>query len=635
MRLLNRHLWVGVLFLANLLMILAWEFRSEWTFVVLALSSCLLTFFKIGSLSHKQIAYLATSLGVAYLLGVPADDDAYRYLVEGWAMGEGINPYIVPPTELTSTLSFHKWVNHPDWTAIYGPLFLQLMEGVVFLSSSVLGLKVFWMGVHALNAYLIAKLRSDRVWAHYLCSPFVLMETVGQAHLEVLVVLGALLLVMGLERARTSIYTVGLLMSFWIKWWALPLSLVLFRKNLLKAWVCFGLLTPLVMLPFLDAPLEMFTSLVNFEGMWTNGYPRLWIDMVFGSWSVFLVGVMMMVLLIAVLLLGGSLHEQIWQFFRLGLLLSPTLHPWYWVMPLTMALLSSKTATFALMGAAAMFLHHPEFALAAGQGWECSFWSVLPLIALSLLSEWRLRRHVLGERGLHPVAVTVITPVLNEEENLKEIGSFLSQQRSMVTEWIVVDGGSDDASVDLAESYGATVLRPEIKGRGPQIRAGVEAARTDWVMVLHADTRLTPGVIENWASEISKVPDADGGSLRLAYRGKLALGPLMFLNDLKVRWFGMSFGDQTQFFRKSSLDQRGGFPDLPLMEDVELSMVLKGGNVVYLDHLISWTSPRRWESRGRIVNSLQIIRLLLAYLWNRHWNPPVDVKKMYRSYYSS
>ena len=614
-------------------MMIFWEKKLEWAFLLSAILASLLTLVKLKQLSRNQILFLAGGLGVLYLLGVRADDDVHRYIVEGWALAHGMNPYLVPPVEVSSNLVSQELVNHPLWTAIYGPFFLELMAWLTYITTSVLGLKILWLGLHALNSCLIGILRKDRLWAYYLCSPYVLFETVGQAHLEGLVVLGALLLVLGLERGKTVTFTLGLIFAFWIKWWAIPLALILLRRKTLKAWGWFALASVMILWPFSSEPLAMLSSLREFEGMWTNGYPHLWLEWAFGSWAWVPIGMTMGAILLAVILLGGDLHEQIWQFFRLGLLIAPTLHPWYWVMPLTMALLSSKVTTFCLMGIAALALHHPEFSLAAGEGWQSAFWTVAPILLLSVLSEWRMRRHILGEKGEGPMSLTVVTPALNESSNLKELGEMISKEPSTINEWIVVDGGSDDESVPVARELGARVLEPGVKGRGSQIRHGVESAKTEWVMILHADTRFGSEFFSGWKQAMGKVPEADGGAFRLAYRGKMPLGPLMFLNDLKMRWFGMSFGDQTQFFRKSSIEKRGGFPDLPLMEDVELSMILKGGNVAYLDHLISWTSPRRWEAKGRLSNALQIIRLLMTYLWKRHWNPPVDVRAMYRSYY--
>jgi hypothetical protein len=631
----EKAFWPLALLGLNILLVISWEWKVEGAFLFLSFFVSILTLFRLKDSPRYEIQFLAIALSILYVVGVEADDDVHRYLVEGKAVAQGISPYLVPPSEVVTGIPTQALVNHPNWTAIYGPLFLHLMAALTYMTTSVLGVKIFFVILHVLNACLIRRLRKGRWAAIYLCSPFVLFETVGQAHLEGLVVLAALLLVLGTEGCRKGIFSIGLLLALWIKWWAWPLAPIIFRRKNIEAWAIVLLSSLFILWPFLEDPEAMFVSLRNFEGLWTNGYPRLWMDWLFGDWVILPLGLVMLGLLLAVLFLGGSLHEQIWQFFRLGLLLAPTLHPWYWVMPLTMALMSGKLATFSLMGAAAMALHHPEFSLASGEGWQSSFWTVAPILVLSMLSEWRIRRHLLRERGAYPDSLTIVTPVLNEGENLRELGAYVAQQKAHVKEWIVVDGGSSDESVEIAKGFGAKVKVPGLKGRGSQIRHGVENATSDWVMVVHADTRFEMGSLERWAEAVARVPEADGGAFRMAYRGKMALGPLMFLNDLKMRWFGMSFGDQTQFFRKSSLDTRGGFPDLPLMEDVELSMTLKGGNVVYLDHLISWTSPRRWESRGRLSNTVQIIRLLMTYLWKRHWNPPVDVRAMYRSYYPS
>jgi hypothetical protein len=131
------------------------------------------------------------------------------------------------------------------------------------------------------------------------------------------------------------------------------------------------------------------------------------------------------------------------------------------------------------------------------------------------------------------------------------------------------------------------------------------------------------------------VPNLDGGAFKMAYRNYQHMGPLHWVNDLKFRLFGVSFGDQSQFFHRQRLKNRGNFPKLALMEDLELSLLWKGGHVAYISETRSLTSPRRWKEKGRLRNTLQILSLLYYYLLQRHWNPPVDVKKLYQRYYKA
>jgi len=336
----------------------------------------------------------------------------------------------------------------------------------------------------------------------------------------------------------------------------------------------------------------------------------------------------------SVLLFGGNLSEQIWQLFRWSLFFAPTLHPWYFVFPLVAALASNKKTTFFVMGILAMGLHHPEFSSRMGQGWQVNWLYCLPIFMALFLSEWRLRHHVLFQNGETVERFSVITPVLNEAQNLAELGRQIRLHSDAIQEWIVVDAGSKDASVEVASAFGARVFSPGILGRGPQICYAIERTKNDWIIVIHADTRLPMDFFKCLKFHISRVPLLDGGAFKMAYRDYHHMGPLHWVNDLKFRLFGVSFGDQSQFFNKKRLKNRGGFPNLMLMEDLELSLIWKGGHVAYVSQTNSLTSPRRWKKVGRIRNTLQILRLLSSYLIQRHWNPPVDVTKLYKRYYA-
>jgi glycosyltransferase involved in cell wall biosynthesis len=304
-------------------------------------------------------------------------------------------------------------------------------------------------------------------------------------------------------------------------------------------------------------------------------------------------------------------------------------------MPLTCALCSKKTATFAILGGAALALHYPQFQADTTGHWESSAWVALPFFGLVLLSEWRHRHHLLRERGTWVERFSVVTPVLNEADNLKAIGPWIQQHRDVIRDWIVVDGGSNDDSVALARQFGAQVQIATTRGRGHQIHQGLQAAKEDWVVICHADSRYPQGFFKALQNRIATGPLLEGGAFRMVYRDIPKMGILLFLNDLKTRWLGISFGDQTQFIHRPSLQKRGGFPKLALMEDLELSLRWKGGHVCYLTNTLSITSARKWDRDGRIKNAWLIIQLLAAYLWQRHWHPPVDVSRLYQRYYRS
>lgn len=681
MRSLHATSTLGALHLA---MLLCWQSSLFIPFVTLALASSLFPYIvdkKVLRLrsdgDRRPIAYWPLFFILCpFYLAIPADDDVYRYLWEGLVHANKLNPYLIAPEQLQLHFEHKDLINHPDWSAIYGPLFIQMCSWLAHpwvpqALFSVAGLKVIHLVLHLLNAKLLLEIlnhssantasghsdapvettkpsqdheksradvsatqkRNRHIAGLYLCSPFLLLEGIGLAHFETWLCFAALLAIYGMQKHRPLWLTLGLCGSLWLKWWAIPLLPLFVRRKNLLALGATAALSLCILAPFwADGP-AMFTSLLDFEGLWCNGYPHLFLQHFFESSTSILVALFAAALLFFVLLVGGSIQEQLWQFFRMSLFWAPTLHPWYWVMPLSFALCSGKTATFSLLSALALALHYPEFSWSQQGLWQSNVWSCLPFFFVLWLSEWRIRHHIFRERGETVESFSVITPCLNEEDNLNELGSTLSQHREHLKEWIVVDAGSSDQSIEIAKSWGAEVLTPNIKGRGPQIHHGIEHSQQAWCVVIHADTRFEPNFFPELKRQIARVPDLDGGAFRMIYRGHQSMGPLMFLNDLKMRLLGVSFGDQSQFFNKHRLRERGGFPQLPLMEDLELSLIWKGGNVCYITSTYSCTSPRRWQDMGRIKNASLIIKLLFIYLCRRHWAPPVDVAQLYRTYY--
>jgi hypothetical protein len=619
--------------LLQILWLMSWGSSLFWLFFCFSFICHIHLLMIHRNITVRQSLYLWTFL-LPFYLSVNADDDIFRYLFEAKAWTQGFDPYLQSPSDLSPWLSGAKQVNHPSWTGIYGPLFIQLIAFLPSFLQTVLGLKVIWAGCHLLCAYLIHSITSKKHLAlMFLLCPFFNLESLALGHLDILLAVATLLMVKGSLKPSAWILGLGLSFGIWIKWFALPLLPLFIRKRYIGSLLICAVISIVILLPFADTGFRMFQSLYNFGSLWCNGYPYAFLQQWTGSWTSPLIACYSALLLFVILMVGGNLREQLWQFFRMSLFFAPTLHPWYWIFPLSMALSSGKSATFIVLSAAAAGLHYPEFHLEEYGLWESRLLPTLPLFIFIWFSEWRLKHHLFFQRGEKVHKVSVITPCLNEETNLKELGEFLETQTEHIDRWIIVDANSSDQSVEIGKAHGAKVLCPNIKGRGPQIEHGTSFAQTPWCIVLHADTRPPQNFFSELKRSIAKVPDLDGGAFRMAYRGHTKMGPLMFLNDLKTRLLGVSFGDQSQFFNQHKLNMKGGYPKLPLMEDLELSLIWKGGSVAYIKKSLSLTSPRRWESRGRLENAKLIIKLLLQYLWKRHWNPPVNVTALYQKYY--
>ncbi len=202
--------------------------------------------------------------------------------------------------------------------------------------------------------------------------------------------------------------------------------------------------------------------------------------------------------------------------------------------------------------------------------------------------------------------LSVIIPTLNAASALPEAATALMPglTEGLIRDLVVSDGGSSDITLEVARGLGATIVEGS-PGRGGQIARGVEAARADWLLILHADTHLGPG----WAGAVWRHIDAaeiGAGYFRLAFRAEGTMPKLVaFGANLRSRWFGLPYGDQGLLLPRRLLIAVGGVPEVPLMEDVILARRLRG-RIWPLD-AEARTSPTRFESDGwtrRIASNL-------------------------------
>jgi rSAM/selenodomain-associated transferase 2 len=205
--------------------------------------------------------------------------------------------------------------------------------------------------------------------------------------------------------------------------------------------------------------------------------------------------------------------------------------------------------------------------------------------------------------------VSIVVPVLNEEAELEETLGRTRDPR--VCERIVVDGGSTDGTRALATSRVERVLDSP-RGRARQMNAGAAVATGDVLLFLHGDTWLPEGFGEAIAAALRD--GAVGGRFDVALRGRHPFLPVVArLINVRSRLSGISTGDQAMFVRRDVFAEMGGFPEIPLMEDVAFSRALKRrGRVAALRERVA-TSGRRWEERGVARTIVLMWRLRLAY----------------------
>ena len=222
--------------------------------------------------------------------------------------------------------------------------------------------------------------------------------------------------------------------------------------------------------------------------------------------------------------------------------------------------------------------------------------------------------------------ISVIIPTLNEVETLPL--TLKITQTAINIEVIVVDGGSLDATVQIAKSLGAKVIN-STAGRSHQMNRGADVASSDILLFLHADTHL-PIEFDCLIRQTLQHPGVIAGAFELKIDGT---NPGLRIVEWGVKWrshlFQMPYGDQAIFLKSSIFHEVGGFPDLPIMEDFEFIRKLKQQGQIEIAPAAVVTSDRRWQKlnicRTTLINQLMILGYLLKV-------PPARLAHWYRSW---
>lgn len=206
--------------------------------------------------------------------------------------------------------------------------------------------------------------------------------------------------------------------------------------------------------------------------------------------------------------------------------------------------------------------------------------------------------------------VSIVVPVLNEAQQLTALMNRLRLLQDQVNEIIVVDGGSDDGSLEkLAHEF--TVIQAP-KGRAKQMNAGAAQVTSTWILFLHADTQLNSAHISEMVSSSSAF-QWGRFNVKLDAQGLVYRVIEWFINQ-RSRFSSIATGDQCIFVRKRFFDEIGGFADLALMEDVEFCKRAKrNAKPVCLSKTVT-TSARRWQQYG-VIKTVLLMWKLRLYFW--------------------
>jgi rSAM/selenodomain-associated transferase 2 len=205
-------------------------------------------------------------------------------------------------------------------------------------------------------------------------------------------------------------------------------------------------------------------------------------------------------------------------------------------------------------------------------------------------------------------SLAIVIPVLDEAPRIGELLRELQPLRQAGVELVVADGGSRDGTPEIAAAFADAVIDAP-RGRARQMNAGAAASRGDILLFLHADTLLPPAGVAAVMAAIEDGAQWGRFDVRIAGQAPL-LRVVARMMNWRSRLTGIATGDQAIFVRREMFERVGGYPELPLMEDIRLSTTLKRlAPPACLREQVT-TSGRRWEQRG-------VLRTILLMWWLR------------------
>ncbi len=222
--------------------------------------------------------------------------------------------------------------------------------------------------------------------------------------------------------------------------------------------------------------------------------------------------------------------------------------------------------------------------------------------------------------------ISVIIPTINEANNLPLLLSDLSiiQKEGEI---IIVDSGSEDKTIDVANIYGAKVYKSKERNRGLQLNIGAKNSKGDWLIFLHADTRLS----NEWFRKVNSVFKEDKNYIyyfkfKINHK-KIIYRVLEILVNFRSQYFKQPYGDQGLLIHRTTYFENNGFKKIPLMEDIDfLRRLNKKKHLIQLN-LPIFISSRKWEKTNIFLQALKN--------WNfrRRWLKGESTKSIYSDYY--
>ncbi|MBD3420457.1 MAG: glycosyltransferase [Chitinivibrionales bacterium] len=575
------------------------------------------------------LAVVAIGIRIAFVVFYPESDDLYRYIWEGNIQLHGYSPFTLPPDAAQlEHLRDEIWegINHKHISTIYWPGAQLLFRLLARLSPSVLVFKgaflLFDVGVILLLMVLARMMNFER--RHlllYLLNPLVIIFTAGEGHLEIVAVFGIVLGLVLQRRQQFAAMFAALGMAVMVKLVPIVvLPFVITRKSLTRMWAL--TLPMLLIIPFIKSGLPLLDTPVLFASKFRhNGLIYTLLSEMLSARATLIVEIIALIALLGIVFfLTPHPIRATYQALGLFILFSPTMHPWY-LQLLTPFVVLFRNPAWLLLHATVLPLTFYFDAGATGDFWRNRELLLrieyLPFVLTGIW--WVFQRHRNFPAQFAPVeTISVVIPALNEEMYIADCLQSIVDQNEK-TQIILADAHSTDGTLDVAKSYSNVEILTTDAGRGIQILEGLRRCTGELIVILHADSRLKKGVLKRLKSIINRKKDLVGGAMAAKFDNQARKYRFIeLLNNIRARLTGISFGDQAQFLRKSLANDN--VQPLKLMEDIELSYLLKsnGGLLFFKDGVTS--STRRWEKQAYTGNVFKVVWLTLAYLFLRRFD---------------
>ena len=217
---------------------------------------------------------------------------------------------------------------------------------------------------------------------------------------------------------------------------------------------------------------------------------------------------------------------------------------------------------------------------------------------------------------------------MNEAKNLPLLLSDLSiiQKEGEI---LIVDCGSEDKTIDIANIYGAKLYKSKERNRGLQLDIGAKNSKGEWLIFLHADTRLT----QDWFTKIKSILK---GNKNYIYYFKFKINDkeiiyrfLEILVNFRSQFFKKPYGDQGLIIHRSNYLKNNGFRKIPLMEDVDFFMRLNNKKDLRQLNLPIFTSSRKWERTNIFSQAIK------NWKFRRRWLKGESTKSIFADYYKN